>query len=48
MFKLAPTHDNVPAGVPLVTLEADGEVLPSDWYLQLARQAQQRLSAIGR
>ena len=46
MFKLAPTHDSVPAGVPLVTLDADGDRLPSDWYLQLARQAQQRLSAI--
>ena len=46
MFKLAPTRDSVPAGVPIVTLDADGEQLPSDWYLQLARQAQQRLSAI--
>jgi len=48
MFKLAPTHDNVPTGVPLVTLDADGDLLPSDWYLQLARQAQERLSAIRR
>ena len=48
MFKLAPTPDSVPAGVPLVTLDADGDQLPSDWYLQLARQAQQRLSAIRR
>ena len=46
MFKIAPTHESVPAGVPLVTLDADGDRLPSDWYLQLARQAQQRLSAI--
>ena len=45
MFKLAPTHESVPAGVPIVTLDADGEQLPSDWYLQLARQAQRRLSA---
>jgi hypothetical protein len=43
MFKLAPTHENAPAGVPLVTLDADGERVPSDWYLQLARQAQRRL-----
>lgn len=48
MFKLAPTRDTVPAGVPLVTLDTDGDRLPSDWYLQLARQAQQRLSAIRR
>ena len=48
MFKLAATRDSVPAGVPLVTLDADGDQLPSDWYLQLARQAQQRLSAIVR
>jgi len=44
MFKLAPTRDSVPAGVPLVTLDTDGDQLPSDWYLQLARQAQRRLS----
>ncbi|MFL6278925.1 MAG: glycoside hydrolase family 71/99-like protein [Vicinamibacterales bacterium] len=47
MFKLAPTRDSVPAGAPIVTLDADGEHLPSDWYLQLARQAQRRLSARG-
>jgi hypothetical protein len=45
MFKLAPTRENVPAGVPIVTLDADGDQLPSDWYLQLAREAQRRLSA---
>jgi len=43
MFKLAPTRDDAPAGVPVVTLDADGERLPSDWYLQLAREAQRRL-----
>jgi len=45
MFKLAPTRASVPAGVPIVTLDADGDRLPSDWYLQLAREAQRRLSA---
>jgi len=45
MFKLAPTRDRVPAGVPIVTLDADGERLPSDWYLQLAREAQHRLAS---
>lgn len=48
MFKLAPSAETVPAGVPLVTLDADGDQLPSDWYLQLARRAQQRLSAVRR
>jgi hypothetical protein len=48
MFKLAPTHEGVPTGVPLVTLDADGDLLPSDWYLQLAREAQRRLSTIPR
>jgi hypothetical protein len=48
MFKLAPSSETVPAGVPLVTLDADGDQLPSDWYLQLARRAQQRLSALRR
>ena len=43
MFKLAPTRDSVPAGVPMVTLDADGDRLPSDWYLQLAREAQRLL-----
>jgi hypothetical protein len=33
----------VPAGLSLVTLDADGEPLPSDWYLRLAREAQRRL-----
>jgi hypothetical protein len=47
MFKLAPTHDAAPAGVPIVTLDVDGEQLPSDWYLQLAREAQRRLRALG-
>ena len=43
IFKLAPTRDAAPAGVPIVTLDTDGEELPSDWYLQLAREAQRRL-----
>jgi hypothetical protein len=46
MFKLAPTRESVPSGVPIVTLDADGEQLPSDWYLQLARQAQRRLTGL--
>jgi len=45
MFKLAPTRESAPSGVPIVTLDADGEELPSDWYLQLARDAQRQLAA---
>jgi hypothetical protein len=44
MFKIASTARDAPAGVTTVTLDADGEPLPSDWYLQLAREAQKRLS----
>jgi hypothetical protein len=44
MFKLAPTRESVPSGVPIVTLDADGDRLPSDWYLQLARETQHRLA----
>ena len=28
----------------LVTMDADGKALPSDWYLRLAREAQKRLT----
>ena len=43
MFKVAPSRDAAPQGVPVVTLDADGERLPNDFYLQLARAAQRRL-----
>ena len=43
MFKIAATAQTAPADVPLVTLDADGERLPSDWYLRLAREAQRAL-----
>lgn len=38
IFKLAPTQALTPAQAPFVTLDADGYGLPSDWYLQLARE----------
>jgi hypothetical protein len=44
MFKLAAPRD-VPVDVPLVTLDIDGESLPSDWYLRLARETQRRLTS---
>jgi hypothetical protein len=34
MFKLAPTASRLPAGAPLVPLDADGRALPSDFYLR--------------
>ena len=43
MFKVAASHQDAPAGAALVTLDADGEQVPSDRYLQLARDAQRAL-----
>lgn len=34
---------DAPTELPVVTLDVDGEPLPSDWYLRLAREAQRRL-----
>jgi hypothetical protein len=38
MFKLAPSAAHVPTEGPLLTLDADGKKLPSDWYLRVARE----------
>ena len=46
MFKVAASRLEAPIEVPIVTTDADGEPLPSDWYLRLAREAQRRLSAV--
>jgi hypothetical protein len=43
MFKVAATRRDAPGEVPIVTLDTDGERLPSDWYLRLAREAQKAL-----
>jgi hypothetical protein len=43
MFKIAPSLREAPTEAPFVTLDVDGEALPSDWYLRLAREAQQAL-----
>jgi hypothetical protein len=45
MFKIAASAVTAPAEVPLVTLDIDGEALPSDWYLRLAGETQRRLRA---
>ena len=43
MFKTAASRADAPKDVPTVTLDVDGESLPSDWYLRLAREAQRQL-----
>jgi len=43
MFKIAPSANAAPTEVKTVTLDADGDTLPSDWYLRLAREAQRAL-----
>jgi hypothetical protein len=39
MFKLAPTAAEVPTGPALVSLDADGRALPSDFYLRVGGAA---------
>ena len=39
MFKAAPTQADVPAQGSFLSLDADGEQLPSDWYLRLGGAA---------
>jgi len=43
MFKLTETARSVPVEARFVTLDADGEAVPNDWYLRLAGQAQRVL-----
>ena len=43
MFKVAETTADVPVGVAAVTMDTDGECLPSDWYLTLAGEASRML-----
>jgi hypothetical protein len=38
MYKLAPTPAQLPAQGTFVPLNIDGEALPADWYLRLARE----------
>jgi hypothetical protein len=39
MFKVAPKAAFAPVGVYTLTLDANGETLPSDWYLRLGGEA---------
>lgn len=43
MFKVAASRRDAPGDAPVVTLDVDGDRLPSDWYLRLAREAQKKL-----
>ena len=44
MFKIAENSSQTPTRGRFVTLDADGEALPSDWYLQLMGQATKMLN----
>ena len=48
MFKVLANRRELPAGQNFVTLDAEGCVLPSDWYLQLAGRATVALRSLGR
>ena len=43
MFKLAETARAAPVEARFLTLDADGEAVPKDWYLRLAGEAQRVL-----
>lgn len=43
IYKLAPTTNDLPVDVTLLSLDADGETLPSDWYLRVAREVKRML-----
>jgi len=43
MYKLSPTANELPAQGSFVPLNIDGDTLPSDWYLRLAREASRML-----
>jgi hypothetical protein len=43
MFKVAASARGAPRDVEVVTLDEDGEPVPADWYLRLARETQRRL-----
>lgn len=43
MFKVAATAALAPDGLEVVTMDVDGECLPSDWYLRLAGEASRML-----
>ncbi|MCX6550535.1 MAG: xylosidase, partial [Acidobacteria bacterium] len=43
MFKLTETDRAAPVETRFLTLDADGEAVPKDWYLRLAGEAQRML-----
>jgi hypothetical protein len=44
MFKVVASRAAAPIEPKVVTMDIDGEPLPSDWYLRLARETQKRLT----
>ena len=36
IFKVAATQEDAPVEATFLTLDADGDTLPNDWYLQMA------------
>ena len=38
IFKIASTRAGLPVQGTFLALDADGETLPSDWYLQVTRE----------
>ena len=45
ILKLVPTSATTPKGLHMVTMDADGFHLPSDWYLQVAGAISDSLKA---
>jgi hypothetical protein len=43
IFKVAATQNDAPVGAHFLTLDAEGDDLPSDWYLQLVGEAAKNL-----
>ena len=43
MYKLSENSDQLPSTGVFLTLDADGEALPSDWYLRLMGAASEML-----
>ena len=43
IYKLAPTRADLPVQGAFLALDADGEILPSDWYLQVTAQISRML-----
>src|SRR5262249_8600698 len=45
IYKVAATQDGIPVGATMVALDAEGDGVPTDWYLRLAGAASQMIKA---